>query len=1019
MANEIEIYIGETGETSRIDFHKDLSKIPGHYFRTLHDIPAREETSKEEARRFSFEKGVADEFGQVSVTYNARRSVQGGLTLLAVKLRFLDEVLHSVVMAPHPTEVHGSNLVFMADEFFTYFVADEDGEQVRSREIAEVSARIQDIQQKLMAPPPSAPDLIAPPTLQMPSTSQLVAAVRHKENLEERAKALAVRAEDHQKFLQAGTAEIMENTKLLTRFYQEKATGALALVGDQIKYAKDLMEGLTTLSLYTGEEVDVETLVEGEHADASEPLTLYQDLLYLDEELATESIVGGFDFTKLNSLGEMLSRDARLIDRMVPAKRGAVLVQVRASSKLYFSDPAMAMADAMMNMKNKERFLLVRDGDNVHLVFSEITSNLASKLFPTRKEIDDLFKSSGREVRPEHLNYANAKDEFEKKTVFYKRMILMLWGLNDRLNLFGEFYDINVFNNWYDGDFQSQRLVYIYDGEGTLEMQRPNFVEWLEKQNSNLQVGSRMMVAWHRVVHSESAAPGCFKYINRSGDREQSHSPVESFGLANVLRDGERLVIKTEVKKLYARSESKSKPFMAKIDLVEGLRDTTAGICIDDISVEELDYYLNSRKQRRNYASYFELFKKLRELLTQEEEAQASTLLKLAGDLSYAIKDELKATEAIRKAVSLWRTQHNARLLGGAGWSTSDHELVLSIAYALAGGQNDLIDRASADIEDCSPIEVRIDGNGTFWLYREPTEEEKSHPSSVIGVAHAVRVRLRVGKTKVSTIGEAKRAYIANPPFNAREQKAHPTAFIPVREVTVATNASVKEHWEGKKIAGWESFENMQVFMRAASVDANQTLASYDVDKLSSTVLKTIRHHSKGQVASISFIQPVAVVSSCQRENEGLYLLVMTSNALEALASFEEQGGFGLACGIIKRMYKTPEDRLMRLRSELDKAIMGYPPFTFSLLPLEGVRILMKEGNVLNYEQTNIYLNKTWFDHKSRETLPVTSIEESIRMSLSRYDNGDDLVQIHWVEKANEKFARDLFDASLSKRFEK
>lgn len=1014
MANEIEIYKGEQGDTSRVNFERDLSQIAGHYFRTVSDIPARKETSKEKAHRFHGVPENVDEFGMKTVTYEARRAVKGDLTLLVVKLRFLDDVLHSVVVAAHPTDEYGGNLVFMADEFFTYFVPADDGEEVRQQEINEVTSRIQSIQQKLMAPPPSANQaLLAPPTLQQPTTTQLVAALQHRENLEERANAIAVQAQEHQKFLTEGTQEIMANTTLLTKFYQEKAEAALARVGDQIKYAKDLKEGLTTLSLYTGEEVEVDRLVEGESADPSEPLTLYQQVLYLDEELATESVVGGFDFKNMESLGEMLSRDNKLISRMIPAQRGAVLVQVRGESKRYFDDPAMALVEAAMNAKNRQRFLLVRDGENISLVYSEITSQNAPHLFPTRKEIDELFQRYGRDIRPEHLDYAHAKGAFEEKTVFYKRMILMLWGVSDRLNLFGKFYDPAVFNNWYDGDFQSQRIVYLYDGEGTLEMKRPSFLEWVEKQNGNIQVGSRIITNYAWMISLKSA-PACFVYKNHDGSRDQSHFPRENFEVKTIQKDGDRLIIKVDCKKGYAGDPRKD--ISAKVDVVEGLQYTTAALCIDKINVEELDYYLNSRKERRNYEVYFELFKRLRILIGTEEAIQSTAIGKLIEDLSHVITDKEKAEELIFDAVALWRTQNNSRLVGADGWTPTDHDLVLNIAYALSGAQQDLLGRAKADIDGCSPIEIRIDGNGNFWLYREPNEEELNHPTSKIGVAHVARQRLRVGKTKVSTIGEAKRVYISNPPFNARHHRAFPTTLMPVREVSVAVDEDLKAKWEGKNIAGWETFENMQVFYQLACSNIPRYLKEMDVDAMKrDTKDLIIAHSTKREVAGIDFNLPLAVVSSRLSHNTGLFLLVMGANAMDALASMEELGGFGLAYGLARSIYKYPDTIMDRVRERLSKSTLGLP-YTFSLMPIESAKKVMREGSLMPYGERNIHLSRSSYGHRSSSNKHAQSIHESIRKTLNQYDSeANELVEIHWMNEDNRVFAEEFFAAGIPK----
>lgn len=530
----------------------------------------------------------------------------------------------------------------MADEFFTLF-KQVDGEAVRVAEIAEVNKRIQEIQQSLTAPP-STPDTLLPAThYKRPTTTELVRVASHKDQMVERANAIAKQAEERMRYLQEGQKEIEQQTRILVNFFQEKAQVALASVGEQIAFAQDLTDGLTSLSLYTGEAVSVHKISQGASADPSIPLHLYQDRLYFDEELAAEGIVGGFDFTEINNLGELFSQNSKIIDRMVPAKRGCVLVRVRREDKLYqlASD---GFADMLMNLENKKTYLLIRDGENIYLVHSEITTDKAHHLFPSQSDIDRIFRRFGREVRPEHLDYSKARDDFERNTVFYKRMPLMLWGLNDRQNLFGDFYDKDIHNNWYSEEFQSKHLAYVHDAEGTLTQQRPSLYEWMEEQNSNIQIGSRLVVNWKAIVNPESA-PDCYSNRpNHDSKYELQFPPTELFGVALVTaKRNNRLVVRTQAEG-WGRSPTKKVRRQVAVDIVRGLAlNNAACLCIDDIELADLNYYLESRKERKHYLAYIDLFKMVRDQIEQEEAIQADTHHALINDLLKGVKNEVLA----------------------------------------------------------------------------------------------------------------------------------------------------------------------------------------------------------------------------------------------------------------------------------------------------------------------------------------------------------------------------------------
>ncbi|WP_164153272.1 hypothetical protein, partial [Stenotrophomonas maltophilia] len=69
----------------------------------------------------------------------------------------------------------------------------------------------------------------------------------------------------------------------LARFHTERATVAMATAKGQLEAVKGILRTVENLKVYTGEDMDVTVLREGEPADADAPLTIYQDLLALDE----------------------------------------------------------------------------------------------------------------------------------------------------------------------------------------------------------------------------------------------------------------------------------------------------------------------------------------------------------------------------------------------------------------------------------------------------------------------------------------------------------------------------------------------------------------------------------------------------------------------------------------------------------------------------------------------------------------------------------------------------------------
>ena len=987
---------------------QDLSKIPGHYYRAVSDIAARREKFMRDASRYSFSRSPERADGKEEITRTVRREVPADVVLLVVSLHFLDEMLHSVEMMPHPTDPDRSNLRFMAEEFFEFFVPAEDADGVRQREIEKVQADIAEVQKRLAAPMEGGPDMLRLPGggQAKPSTHDLVAAVSRKDDIEKRINQVAEAAQRQMEVLQAATKEIQASTGILGRYYEEKAAAQIALVGEHIQFAKDIQQGLTTLSLYTGEDVEVTTLCEGDPADPAEKLTLYQDVLFLDEELAVDLFYGGFEFQKMSTLGEILSGDATLLDRMIPAPRGVVLVRPRREDFEYFkgdTGPAAAFANAMLNAANKVGYMLVRNGANVHLVSSEITTEKAEHLFPTREEIDRQFKDHfGEEIRPDHLDYSKARSKLDRKTVYYRRMLLMLWGLNDRLGLFGSFIDPAGDTNWYSPEFQGRYFNFIHDAEGTLVDMRPNWADWIRGKNRLLQQGSRLAVRWGAFVNHRGA-PGLFERTSRGSDGPLlAATPDQAFSVEKVQRQGDRLMVKCAATKKWGRGSGKS--FLANVDVASSFVESSTGaaLCLDDVTVEEIDYYITSRRQRRSYLSFLWTLQEVRGLLAEEEARQAPGVAALVKDFMHSGADEVEAAEAIRRAVRLWRSQNGWKIAGEVeeGWSGRDHRTVLDIAFALSSRQQDLMARLRAERSDVTAIEIRIDGRGQLWLYRDLRPEEITETDTIAGRPWVIRESMKLGTRTISLGGDGERAYLVPPDFEPEEIVRRWRPFRVAREESVARNADLAEAVVARRLPRYESHNDLASAVELASIKARPE-ADVDTRTLGEAITTLIRKHSNGQVAPISNVVPLAVVRS---KEYGFGLLYGDTPALQHLASFGD-AGLAEALARVKKHYANPLHHVERMRAARATGIPGHISafriyWLFSGPPQKHVTL----GLGLSNEGTYVNARSGWLHN--RGATRYETIEEAVAV-VSRYSN--DPVDTIWVNPDNRAFAMECY----------
>lgn len=995
----------------------DLASIPGNYFTSTSDIACRVETTEREDR-FGGRKGEKTE-----VTYEARRAVAAGTSLLALKLHFLDDVLHSVVMAAHPEDDDRTSLSFMADEFFTYFVADPDAEERREDRIDELQASMKRLRREVSKRPDIArPGILPAPVQKTPSTTDLVRHQNKSQDIAARMDATIAAAQEFETEVKSTIAVIQSTNALLQRYMTERSNATLTSVADIISFGEEMKAGVKTISLYTGEDheghptVHVQTIAVGDSAPASDPLTLYQNLLYLDEELAVDLLDGGFDFTRLDDIENILASDGSLIDRMIPASRGAVLVRVRREVKNYFLGDesfAAALQNAQLNMENMVTYLLVRDGGNIHLVNSEVTTDLTQHLFPTRHEIDEIFRAHGRDIRPDHLEYSKVKNDFEKRTLYYKRVLLMMWGLDERIGLFGRFHAPDEFDGWYDDRFHASRILYIHDVENALGEERPSFSDWVASRNALIQPGSRLLVDWDGLINDKSSS-FCFEEAtNKHGERYQRYDPVERFGTATVMTKDGRLVVKTEVRRRHFRAaRHKRDTSNAFIDLVHGVTSyPPTAICLDEVTRKDISYYLNSRKQRASYISYLHMFRLMDDILRQDEAREEATYQSLRTGLSHAGVTEERADNALKGAIGMWRAASSAPEIGRDGWTFKNSNQILDMAFALAGERTGILDQARKDIPGCVPIDLRINGKGQLILYWMRPDQSSPPYLSAFDDTFVMRGILSVRRGRVEIKGEPTLSYAHNPGFEAAGWSGEKTCFRHlVREVSVACDEALLERMTSAHLPGWISASDADHIVALAAADAAAAVDSMDIEAIENEISHRVMNVTvqKGVVNPASVVIPLGIV---QYEDRACVIALQTTG-LNFLASL---GDRSLARGeaIVQRRYRSKIENINDLRARARLAAeMGMIPM--DLIVSQQWKALRPGISIVNENEVSgahVYVKGSY--HSGFDAVVYETIEEAIRKETHASER--DAVRIHFLNDGSRALADKYFNARKQK----
>jgi hypothetical protein len=467
-------------------------------------------------------------------------------------------------------------------------------------------------------------------------TSTDIAVFRHMAQRE------GVIAEIRGKWLTEKVEHLGNVLKQLTPFYSEQAAIGKARAHEALGLARDVEKGLRSLRLYTGDGVTVEQLAEGASAPASEPLTLYQRKLYMDEEFAVwDSVDRMFDACSSNVFFQALREHEGLRQQLIPAPRGVVGMAVRRSDVNYDAKTIeQALAAQEMNRINKALFLLVRDGDNWYQVFSaEPSHEVSPRLFPTRNEMDSIFNGfDGEKIGFEDLRFTHRTTEYDRKALAYKRFLILACGLDHSRKLFGQFYPEREALSFISQGFQSKYMRFVADDDGDVMLgdNVDDVHELINQNQSQLAAGCRVLVFCSQALSEREAAPGA--YNNGTYSRRDSETvyrrmvnPVHKAIFATVRRDKDELVVNVPVERIndytssgWGRSEPiVRKYFSVKVALSKLRGGSISYLITDTLKAEELRPYIYSRRQRANHWDYLYGFKLAMQMMGAEEEANA------------------------------------------------------------------------------------------------------------------------------------------------------------------------------------------------------------------------------------------------------------------------------------------------------------------------------------------------------------------------------------------------------------
>lgn len=741
--------------------------------------------------------------------------LQGDVHLLLDVFDF-EGTPHSVSLLCHPREGSDSEHRILIAEFLAHFEPAADGDLVRAREQEAVMSEVAELQQTMLAAQdnplalPAVQEAVAEAVERFQRES--VAEVQRQEadqrkrtqdldriyrraarrsaaagnplavrsttisdNVEmmlkggidsEGLKDLTVEAKRRQvmakatsEWLTQRTRDVARKMESLAPYYAEKGRVALARASKTIKYVKSLQQGLSSLKLYTGDGVDVLTIAEGAHAAPGEPLTLVQGKKFADEEFAVWADVSdSFDWSSVPEFFKSLKANRRLLEQVFPTPRCVVAMAATRRDIVY--PQGMGALEAALNaIQNKRVFLLVRNGDHVHAVYSsEPSHESVPRLFPSKAEVDKVFTGlDGSRIGLHDVAFAKAADQHELLRICYLRLLVLLCGLDHRMKLFGDFYPATEGLSFMRQEFQQRYFRFLADDEheALLGDDLAPVREWIARCNAAVQSGSR-------IVALQAGLSAYSPMLNR-----MNSMMVDTDALMPVLiagRKGKDHFVTVPVKDRYQRG---GEAFTSAVVWLNGSEAKNADwyLCIDRVSVDSLKRYIYSRRSRAADISWLRAFKKAEAVLLADFHAQADLAEHLRQTaLQHGVCDDSMVDEAVAQAIATWRAAHR-----GAPAPQVDDVKGVNGLLSLIFPADRLVENASSELDVLieqlgqQPLQLVRTGKNKLALYAEASDTDRQPYAEGVGFGwvkriaiESVRGKLKAGASKLVWLEECR-----------------------------------------------------------------------------------------------------------------------------------------------------------------------------------------------------------------------------------------------------------------------
>jgi len=402
---------------------------------------------------------------------------------------------------------------------------------------------------------------------------------------------------------------------------------------------------IAMIETFLGVSEEVVLLKDGEPAPEEEPLHVFQQLLFMDEEIGIWS-EGGLGYEDIDKFDEWVVQNA---ETFLYKPKSVCAFRVRREEKKYTDDP---LVNFWMNQENFNTYWFVRNGSRYYRIWSGIHIN--EKVFPTNDEMAEVMEEASR------WGGEYGKDKVESWQNRYIFGMLALQGMIERTDMFGTSLRGHV-NFAKPHGIPEDRVILVRDAETNhwIGDGRPSWYEYRKANGNSIKVGSRIVISRDRWRMSNENNWRTYPFKASHPSHEEVYTVDEVFGKENRWSTEGDFVIRYREKgenwyrqsdgwrgtKWVLRERKNRVPFKLYRD--EALN-------LDEITLEDIEYYMHCRLYRKDYLDMLPALHLVLRIKREERALEAEFVRLLASKLGW---EEGRHGE-IFEAIDWWKLKN-------------------------------------------------------------------------------------------------------------------------------------------------------------------------------------------------------------------------------------------------------------------------------------------------------------------------------------------------------------------------